>query len=84
MNIGLAFQVIDDILDVTSGDATMGKTTGLDAQNEKMTYVSLYGIERSREIAGELTSKAIQLCEKLSSNCEFLKALILYMQNRIN
>ena len=83
-NIGLAFQVIDDILDVTSDEATMGKTTGLDATNEKMTYVSLFGIERSREIAGELTSKAIELCEKLSPNCEFLKALILYMQNRIN
>ncbi|MBE6414476.1 MAG: polyprenyl synthetase family protein [Verrucomicrobiaceae bacterium] len=83
-NIGLAFQVIDDILDVTSDDATMGKTTGLDAANDKMTYVSLYGIERSREIAAELTNKAIQDCEKLSENCDFLKALITYMQNRIN
>ncbi len=83
-NIGLAFQVIDDILDVTSDDATMGKTTGLDAQNEKMTYVSLYGIERSREIAAELTGKAIADCQKLSDNCEFFKALITYMQNRIN
>lgn len=83
-NIGLAFQVIDDILDVTSDDATMGKTTGLDAANEKMTYVSLYGIGRSREIAAELTNKAIELCEKLSPNCGFLKALISYMQNRIN
>lgn len=83
-NIGLAFQVIDDILDVVSDDATMGKTTGLDAQNEKMTYVSLFGIERSREIAAELTNKAIADCEKLSENCDFLKALIVYMQNRIN
>ncbi|MBO5254728.1 MAG: polyprenyl synthetase family protein [Opitutales bacterium] len=83
-NIGLAFQVIDDILDVTSDDATMGKTTGLDAANEKMTYVSLYGIERSREIAAELTNKAIADCQKLSENCDFLKALIEYMQNRIN
>ncbi len=83
-NIGLAFQVIDDILDVTSDDATMGKTTGLDAANEKMTYVSLYGIERSREIAAELTNKAIADCKKLSDNCEFLESLILYMQNRIN
>lgn len=83
-NIGLAFQVIDDILDVTSDDATMGKTTGLDAANEKMTYVSLYGIEKSREIAAELTNKAVSDCEKLSQDCDFLKALILYMQNRIN
>ena len=83
-NIGLAFQVIDDILDVTSDEATLGKTTGLDAANEKMTYVSLYGIEKSREIAAQLTQKAISDCEKLSPNCAFLKALISYMQNRIN
>ena len=83
-NIGLAFQVIDDILDVTSDDATMGKTTGLDAANEKMTYVSLYGVEKSREIAASLTNKAVADCEKLSPDCGFLKALILYMQNRIN
>lgn len=83
-NIGLAFQVIDDILDVTSDDATMGKTTGLDAANEKMTYVSLYGIDKSREIAAELTNKAVADCEKLGGNCDFLKALISYMQNRIN
>lgn len=83
-NIGLAFQVIDDILDVTSDDATMGKTTGLDAANEKMTYVSLYGVEKSREIAASLTGKAVADCEKLSPDCGFLKALILYMQNRIN
>ncbi len=83
-NIGLAFQVIDDILDVTSDAATMGKTTGLDAANQKMTYVSLYGVERSREIAAELTQKAIALCQNLSPDCGFLKALISYMQNRIN
>jgi len=83
-NIGLAFQVIDDILDVTSDEATLGKTTGLDAANEKMTYVSLYGIEKSREIAAQITQKAISDCEKLSPNCAFLKALISYMQNRIN
>ncbi len=83
-NVGLAFQVIDDILDVVSDDETMGKTTGLDAANEKMTYVSIYGIDRSREIAAELTNKAIADCKKLSDNCEFFEALISYMQNRIN
>ena len=62
----------------------MGKTTGLDAANEKMTYVSLYGIDKSREIAAELTNKAVADCEKLGGNCDFLKALISYMQNRIN
>lgn len=83
-NIGLAFQVIDDILDVVSDDATMGKTTGLDAANDKMTYVSLFGIERSRQIAAELTAKAVADCQKLSPDCDFLKALIEYMLTRIN
>lgn len=83
-NIGLAFQVIDDILDVTSDVATMGKTTGLDAANGKMTYVSLFGIDRSREIAAELTAEAVADCKKLSQNCEFFEALINYMLNRIN
>lgn len=83
-NIGLAFQVIDDILDVVSDDATMGKTTGLDAANEKTTYVSLYGIEKSREIAAEISDNAIKLCDSLSPNCEFMKALIGRMLNRIN
>lgn len=83
-NIGLAFQVIDDILDVVSDDATMGKTTGLDAANEKTTYVSLYGIEKSRGIAAELSDNAIKLCDSLSPNCEFMKALIGRMLNRIN
>ena len=83
-NIGLAFQVVDDILDVVSDDATMGKTTGQDAVNEKMTWVSLYGLDRAREFAAELTEAAIADCESLSENCEFLKALISYMQNRIN
>lgn len=83
-NVGLAFQVIDDILDVTSDDATMGKTTGLDAANGKMTYVSLYGIDRSRQIAAELTEAAVADSKQLSKNSEFFEALITYMLNRIN
>ncbi len=83
-DIGLAFQIIDDILDVTSDDATMGKTTGLDAANQKMTYVSLYGLDGSRKAAAQLSERALAECDKLSPDSEFLKALITYMQNRIN
>jgi farnesyl diphosphate synthase len=46
--IGLAFQVVDDILDVTADSATLGKTAGKDAAQDKPTYVSLLGLERSR------------------------------------
>ena len=51
--IGLAFQVIDDILDVTADTQTLGKTAGKDAANDKPTYVSLLGVEKARELAQE-------------------------------
>ena len=49
--MGLAFQVVDDILDVTADSATLGKTAGKDAAQDKPTYVSLLGLERSRAYA---------------------------------
>jgi farnesyl diphosphate synthase len=56
--IGLAFQVVDDVLDVTADSATLGKTAGKDADNDKPTYVSLMGLERSRAYAAELLQQA--------------------------
>ncbi len=56
--IGLAFQVVDDILDVTADSATLGKTAGKDAAQDKPTYVSLLGLERSRAHAQELLAEA--------------------------
>jgi len=58
--IGLAFQVVDDILDVTADSATLGKTAGKDALNDKPTYVSVLGLERSRAHARELRDEALQ------------------------
>ena len=57
--LGLAFQVVDDILDVTADSATLGKTAGKDAAQDKPTYVSLLGLERSREYARELLAEAL-------------------------
>ena len=57
--IGLAFQVVDDILDVTADSATLGKTAGKDAVDDKPTYVSLLGLERSRVYAQELLVEAL-------------------------
>jgi farnesyl diphosphate synthase len=57
--IGLAFQVVDDILDVTADSATLGKTAGKDADNDKPTYVSLMGLERSRAYAQQLLAEAL-------------------------
>ena len=57
--VGLAFQVVDDVLDVTADSATLGKTAGKDARNDKPTYVSLLGLERSRSYARELLAQAL-------------------------
>jgi len=56
--LGLAFQVVDDILDVTADSATLGKTAGKDAAQDKPTYVSLLGLERARDYACELLDQA--------------------------
>ena len=57
-NIGLAFQVVDDILDVEESSATLGKTAGKDASQQKATYPALYGLEKSRETARNLLQRA--------------------------
>lgn len=56
--VGLAFQIVDDILDVTADQAALGKPIGSDAENEKTTYITLFGIERSRQIVQELVEEA--------------------------
>ncbi len=61
--IGLAFQVVDDILDVTADSATLGKTAGKDAAQDKPTYVSLMGLERSRGYAASLFDQALSALE---------------------
>lgn len=56
--LGLAFQVVDDILDVTADSATLGKTAGKDAAQDKPTYVSLLGLDRARSYAADLLEQA--------------------------
>ena len=70
--IGISFQIVDDILDVTSDTQTLGKPVGSDDENEKCTYVSLLGIDRSREIVSELTGKAKKALEEFDGNAGFL------------
>ena len=62
--IGLAFQVVDDILDVTADSATLGKTAGKDAAQDKPTYVSLMGLDGSRQYARDLLQQAHQALEQ--------------------
>lgn len=60
-NIGLAFQIIDDILDVISDSQTLGKPVGSDEKNNKPTFVKLYGLEQSKELVSKLTENAISI-----------------------
>ena len=83
-NIGLAFQIVDDILDVTSDDATLGKPVGSDSQNEKSTYVSHLGIEKSKEYACRLTEVAKAALDIFGSEGEFLSELADRLSERKN
>ena len=73
--IGLTFQIVDDILAVTSDAETLGKPIGSDAENQKTTYVSLLGIEKSKEVAAELTRKAKAALAVYDENTEALSLL---------
>ena len=70
-NLGLAFQIADDILDVIGSEEEMGKKTGADDANNKSTYPALYGLEASKQKLMELTDTAIKSLEKYYDNAEF-------------
>ena len=81
--VGLAFQVVDDILDVTADSATLGKTAGKDADNDKPTYVSLMGLERSKAYAQELLAQALHALQRSGlANTQALAALADMVVNR--
>lgn len=79
--LGLAFQIIDDILDVTGDEAALGKPIGSDAKENKTTFVTLYGIENAREEAVKLTDKAMKILGRFDNN-EFLIELTKYLLDR--
>ncbi len=82
--VGLAFQIVDDILDVTSTEEKLGKPIGSDSEKEKSTYVSLLGIEKSKEYAKELTGEAVNALSYFGDDAEFLKNLALKLLERDN
>jgi len=81
-HVGLAFQVIDDILDVTQSSEKLGKTAGKDLQAQKATYPSIVGLERSRKIAADLTAKAFAALRPFRGNAAALEALAEYLLKR--
>lgn len=81
-HLGLAFQIVDDILDATADTATLGKTAGKDAKAGKTTYVKLHGLEASRKFAREQTDAALGALRSLPGDKAFLTALVESMAGR--
>lgn len=81
-NIGLSFQIVDDILDIVGDEAKLGKKVGSDIENHKSTYPSLLGLDKSKEIAHNLIDEAKKSIEKLSDDVDFLKGLAEYIIDR--
>lgn len=81
--LGLAFQIIDDILDVTSSAEVLGKPIGSDEEENKTTFVTLYGVEKAKEIAAHITEEAMKLLEDFENN-KFLRELTEMLLKRKN
>jgi geranylgeranyl diphosphate synthase, type II len=75
-DLGLAFQVVDDILDTTSDTKTLGKTAGKDARDGKATYVSVHGLEAARHVARHFSDASIAALKSLPGNTDFLVWLV--------
>jgi geranylgeranyl diphosphate synthase type II len=80
--LGLLFQIVDDILDVTGSDHELGKPSGSDERHGKVTYVSLYGLERARELAAESYRKATRSLEDASGAVENLHGIASFIVTR--
>ena len=80
--IGLAFQIQDDILDVTADTASLGKPQGSDQHNDKTTYVSLLGLEQAQSKASELTGQAISALARFGPEADLLRELATFITSR--
>lgn len=81
-NVGIAFQIQDDILDVTSTEEVLGKPIHSDEKNEKTTYTVLFGVDKSVKIVEERSQKAIDLLHKLPGENEYLEQLLVQLIHR--
>ncbi len=82
--IGLAFQIVDDVLDVTRTSEQLGKTAGKDLASEKATYPAMFGLEESRKRAAELLKSADEALKSLGPRAEVLKSLARFLVEREN
>jgi len=81
-SLGLVFQIVDDMLDVTSDAATLGKTPGKDVQEGKQTFATVYGIDKSRRIAAEQTQAAMDALARFGTRAELLRGMAQYLLTR--
>lgn len=81
-NVGLAFQIIDDILDMTQTSEQLGKTAGKDVAAQKATYPSIVGMEESRKIAGRLTARAFAALDVFGGKAVALTAMAEFLLKR--
>ncbi len=81
-HLGLCFQIVDDVLDATADQATLGKTPGKDARAGKATYVSLHGLETARRLAAEQTEAAVRELAAVPGDSAFLGALVASLARR--
>ena len=82
MNIGLAFQIVDDVLDVTQTSEQLGKTAGKDTATEKSTYPSLFGIERSIQKADQLIYEANTALDRFGDRAANLREISSFLVER--
>ena len=83
-NLGLLFQITDDVLDATQTSETLGKTAGKDAAAEKATYVSLYGLDEANSLAKKIADEAVFNLNKITRETEVLQDLVEFILNRTN
>lgn len=81
-NIGVAFQIQDDILDVIGNEEVLGKPIGSDAKNDKLTYVSLKGLQTAKEDVAKLSNEAISMIQFYEKEDHFLSELTTYLIDR--
>jgi len=81
-SIGLAFQIVDDVLDVTQTSEQLGKTAGKDTAAEKATYPALFGVDESLKKASELVESALASLDSFGSRADVLKDLARFLVER--
>lgn len=80
--LGIAFQIKDDILDVTGNAETLGKPIGSDSENEKSTFVTIYGMEQAENMLADYTQKAMDVLSRYGAKAEFLVSLSQFLLDR--